>query len=370
MTRGPARFLLLAAGPLALLGLAASASPATAYPAAAAGRAAASRPTALAGFATVGSGSANQNYNSAGSKIAKTKNSTGNFTVTFFKLGGILGGHAEVTSMSNNGTCSVEDWAPLGPDLRVHVLCYDLAGTPADTPFSLMVTQPLKIARGLIAFDSIRNDIKSQTLTGKYQYNSTGRRNSVRHLGTGRYQVTMPGAGKNTGTGTVKVSAFGAGAGDCQLSGWSGVKGSIVSHVDCYSPAGARQNRPFDIEFVRNNNLLGVDTLVAASAFATRPAAELYQPSIQYDSRTHARVSVSALVRGEYVVLFVNSNGRPGNVNGGGGNVQFTPVSGTYVHCAAAEWLDGTTPFTDARCITNKGKPVFTKFDVQWAANR
>jgi hypothetical protein len=180
----------------------------------------------------------------------------------------------------------------------------------------------------------------------------------------------MPGAGKNTGTGTVKVSAFGPGGGDCQLSGWSGVKGSIVSHVDCYSETGTRQNRRFDIEFVRSNNLLGINTLVTASAFGTRPAAELYQPSIQYDSQPHARVSVSTLLPGEYLMLFVGSNGRPGNNNGGGGNVQFTAVSGKYVHCPTGEWLDGTTPFTDTLCTNKNGKPVSAKFDVQWAANR
>jgi len=371
MTRGPARLLLLAAGPLALLGLAAPAT-AAAHHAAAAGRTAAAAratPSALAGF-TAFADSINQNYDSAGGKVSVTKNSTGDYTVTFGKLGGITGGHAEITSINNTDTCTVGSWAPSGPDLKVSVLCYDFAGNPDDGSFSLMVTQPRKTARGLIAFDRVENTTKSQPLTGKYQYNSTGRHNSVKHLSTGRYLVTMPGAGKNTGTGTVKVSAFGSGGGDCQLSGWSGVKGSIVSHVDCYAPSGARQNRKFDIEFVRNNNLLGINTLVTANVFSTKLKAELYQPSIQYDSQPRARVSVSNLFASEYVVLFVNSNGHPGQDNGGGGNVQFTAVSSKYVHCPAGEWQDGNTPFTDTLCLSNDRQPALTKFDVQWAANR
>lgn len=373
MTRGPARLLLLAAGPLALLGLTVPANAAAGHHAAAAGRSAAAVskavPSALAGF-TESNGSSNENYDSAGGHVTFTRNSTGDYTVTFGKLGGITSGHAEITSNNDNDTCTVKSWAPSGTDLNVNVLCYDLGGILDDSNFSLMVTQPRHTARGLIAFDRIQNGAKSQPLTGKYQYNSAGRRNSVRHLSTGRYQVTMPGAGKNTGKGTVKVSAFGAGGGDCQLSGWSGVKGAIVSQVDCYSPSGARQNRKFDIEFVRNNNLLGINSLVTANAFATRPAASLYQPSIQYDSRPHARVSVSTLFTGEYLVLFVGSNGNPGKHNGGGGNVQVSAVSSKYVHCEPGEWQDGTTPFTALLCLDNKGNPAGPKFDVQWAINR
>lgn len=367
MKRGPFRYLLLAAVALGLLTLAvpASAIAGTAGTA----RTAVSTPSALAGF-TAFADSINENYDSAGGKVTVTAGSTGQYTVTFGKLGGITSGHAEITSLSTRDTCAVGGWSPSGADLNVSVLCYDTTGAPASGSFSLLVTQPRHTARGLIAFDRIQNPAKSQTLTGKYQYNSTGRHNSVRHLSTGRYQVTIPGIGKNTGTGTVKVSAFGAGGGACQLSSWSGIKGSVVSHVDCYAADGSRQNRKFDIEYVRNNNLLGINSLVTANAFATKPTGELYQPSIQYDSQPRARVSVAALFPGQYVSLFVGSNGRPGNSNGGGGNVQFTPVSSKYVLCDAGEWLDGTTPYDVPGCVDHNGKFTAIKFDIQWAVNR
>jgi hypothetical protein len=365
MKRGSARTLTFITGPLCALALAVPAGAATARPAAAPHRAAPAAATSLAGYFSSALPDSDTSYDSTGGKVTVTSSSTGVFTVTFAGLGGITGGHVEVTQQGRSDTCSVVGWAPNGGDLEVAINCYDLTGSPGNTAFSLIVTQP-KSPNGILAYDWVQHPKTPGTLTGKYQFNSTGHTNTLKRLGTGRYEVTMHGTGPNTGTGTVKVSAADDMPGDCLLKSWAGVNGNIVSDVDCYDTGNALQDRPFLIDYARDNNLMGRNGLIDANAFATKAGTALYAPHIQYDSTKGARVSSLLLRQGQYVPLFIGSGSRTDPSNGGGGNVQVTAVNSGYVHCFAEDWVQEFSPYADVVCEDNHSHPVNSQYTVQW----
>jgi hypothetical protein len=229
MKRGPARIkvLTLIAGPLCAIALAAPAVAAAGQPAVTAQRAHAagvtpdSKKLALAGyFSDTGEG---RNYDSAGGMVTGKELGTGQSEIIFEGLGGITSGNAQVTVAQADRTCSVASWSSDPPNLDVFVDCYDYAGSPGNSFFSLIVTQPRSAPHGVLDFDRVTHTARSYVLKGKYQYNSSHGKNAVKHLGTGRYLVAMQGP-PPSGTGTVKVSAFGAGPGDCQLARWNGTR--------------------------------------------------------------------------------------------------------------------------------------------------
>jgi hypothetical protein len=303
-------------------------------------------------------------YNSAGGMVTVTPGTTGLYTVVFHQLG-FAGGDVQVSALG--GTCSVDHWTPSGIDLDVFVDCYDAAGALANQSFYLTVTQPNRAPRGVFDYDWNYRPTGHGTLLGVYQYNSSHRHNSVSHLGTGQYLVTMPGprvVGANHGT--VKVSAYGPGGGNCQVAGWRGTRTSQQIQVDCFTAAGARQNREFTVEYVRGNNLLGQNGKIDANAFASGTAA-LYQPAIQFDSQPRARVTVVHLDRGLYEVFFVGSNPTH-HFSGGLGNLQITAAGHNLVECSAGA-VPTHTPFALVGCVNHLGQPVNAAFITQWVVN-
>jgi hypothetical protein len=119
------------------------------------------------------------------------------------------------------------------------------------------VTDPASAPPGTFdyAWDSM--PAGSGTLNNGYEYNSAGMSDTVRHLGTRRYQVTFEGPASSGTHGTVKVSAYGPGAGDCAASGWHGTGAGQVIDVNCYKASGALGNRDFDITYAGRTHLMG-----------------------------------------------------------------------------------------------------------------
>jgi hypothetical protein len=369
---GHGRLLTLAAATLCTLSVAAPAAAAAGHQATAAQRAGAARislgsASALAGYFE-SSGTSSRAYNSTGGTVTAANLTTGEYRVDFAGLSHITGGNAEVTSFSGGATCSVYEWLPNPPYLQVWVTCYTFSGTPVNANFSVIVTQPRTRPHGVLDYDWIQFPARSYTLRGAYQYNSSGGRNTIRHYGAGRYIVTMPGP-PPSGTGTVKVSAYNAAAGDCQLDKWSGTRHGIVIYVDCYAASGARQNRQFTVVYARDNNLMGQNGKTDANALADRSSTAIYQPHVQYDSHRGARVTQALLTPGQYVTFFAGSRGPAGDPNGGGGNVQVTPQGGNYTHCVVENQTQEFTPYAFVECENNSGHPVNSKYTVQWVVS-
>ncbi|HEX9034110.1 MAG TPA: hypothetical protein VF834_19895 [Streptosporangiaceae bacterium] len=309
-------------------------------------------------------------YNSAGGPVTVTENTSGFFQVTF---GGLAFTGGDVQVSANNpigGSCAVQSWGTSGSDLVVNVDCYQLA-VPSDEQFYVLVTKPASPPAGVLDYAWNDRLTSSGTLKNAYSYNSSQKTNSVTHVGTGRYLVTMPGpvvSGANTGT--VKVSAYGAGAGNCQIAGWRTVKTPVAGQqigVDCFGPSGALQNRLFTIEYVRGNNLMGVSGQTDANALANGTAV-LYQPSVQYDSVAGAKVTVIHIDKGYYEVVTAGST-ITGQAGGGNGDPQLTTVGSAYVTCGIYD--AGThQPTFYVNCNNATGHAANTAFTFQWVVIR
>lgn len=328
---------------------------------------------ALAGFAEIGGGTATSTYDSTGQTVGMETELTGQFVAEFGGLASLAGpagtpnGNVQVTPVDSEVTCTITHVFAVISNLSVEVFCFNYNGTPAASAvFTVEVTRPKSVPNGVLDFAWVAKDNSTYALKGSDQYNSSRKTNSVSHLGTGRYLVTMPGP-RSASTGTVKVTPVGTTAGDCDLARWAASRRGQQFSVDCYSAAGTPQNREFSIVYASRNNLMGQNGQNDANAFASRTALS-YQPSPQYDSRRGAAVTVVRLATGFYYVFFSGSPSS-GNKNGGEGDVQLTPVSGSDRHCLVF-WSDQpASPFTQVFCFNNVGAPVNTNFTVQWVAS-
>ena len=83
-------------------------------------------------------------YNSAGGPITITHGAVGVYTVTFSGLGSPRpGGHVQVTAYgATSDTAKVASWSSAGSDFRVNVRCFNHAGSPVDTLYTVLVMWP------------------------------------------------------------------------------------------------------------------------------------------------------------------------------------------------------------------------------------
>ena len=87
---------------------------------------------------------------------------------------------------------------------------------------------------------------------------------------------------------------------------------------------------------------------------------------MQFDSRRHARVTVVHLDRGSYEVIFAGSH-TTGNINGGLGNIQVTPVGAAPRTCAA-DIIPTRVAAVFVTCYSAAGF-ADTAFTIQWVVN-
>jgi hypothetical protein len=290
--------------------------------------------------------------------------STGLYTVDFAHLGSIASSaNFQVTPYDTDDSCAVTGWATDGrTGLQAAVACYgNPGGTLADSEFDLVVTKVTGSPRGTFDYSYVYKDASSGLLTAN-QYNSAHKKNSVRFLGTGRYQVLFPGPATTGTRGVVKVTAYGAEPGDCELNGWKGSpKGELVN-VDCYDDHFHFQNRKFLVTYAATNSLLGINGQVTANAFADSKAA-VYQPPVQFNSVKNARITVVNYGPGAYEVLAAGSSG---NDVKWGGDVQVSAVGNRGRHCYTYGWDQQYTPAIDVECSDRSGHETDTPFTVEW----
>ena len=178
------------------------------------------------------------------------------------------GGNFEVKPVQTAHNCTITTFdTGTGGTAIVYVDCY-LLGSLTDTYFDLTATRAGTIKHGLLDYAWVSSKNKTYKLSGQDLFNSAHKSSTVKHLGTGRYEVTFAGKAKTTNTGTVKVSPYGFGDGNCQAS-WHGGSTATTVHVDCFGYRGHRQNREFLLVYARNHNILGdVQVTTTGSTYA------------------------------------------------------------------------------------------------------
>jgi hypothetical protein len=306
-------------------------------------------------------------YSTSGGTVSVAANtpSTGIYQVSFDGLQSINDtGDVQVSGFDTFDTCPVLGWGAVGSAEVVDVACYEPDGT-LDTGsrlFDVSITNPHSRPTGVFDYSWVYADTHSSNLTGLGQYNSSHKTNRVRHLGKGRYQVTFPGPKSSGVHGTVDVTPFGSGGGNCVLAGWAGSRSGEVVNVDCYSPAGKPSNRKFDVLYASTNNVLGLNRDVDANVlFAGRSG--ITSPTEHYYSTRGAGALADESPTGFYGVALPGSGGEYPYL---GGDPQVNAVSTRDYHCDIETWSQSEIPVVSVECFNSAGHPVSTGYVVQW----
>ncbi len=300
---------------------------------------------------------------SAAGAVTESSSVTGEYFVQFAKMP-TKSTVAQVTSYRTSDFCVIAQWGEsTSGAYGVSVDCYTSAtGTPQNAPFTLVVAHADAVRHGVFDYSFDYQDNKSGPLTLYGQYNSSHKKNSVKLLGTGKYQVTLGGP-KTKGTqGVVKLTGIGATAVNCELQGWTGsAKGELVD-VGCYGAGHVAQDSDFVVTYSTASNLMGISGQVAANALAdgSKP---LYQPTVQYDSIRGARITVVHYSTGLYEVLPVGSSG---DASKWGGDVQVNAVNNVGRNCVVESWGQQLTPSLLIGCYDQAGQLVNSPFAVEW----
>ena len=190
-------------------------------------------------------------FNSSGGVNTVTPGPVGSWAVSLPGLGSAtLAGNVQVTAVdpAKPAKCKLAAWASLPARQVLQVHCFDKLAAPVQTGWTLTYqrgravtgTQPKLFA---YTFDS------KPLVPGPYaplplavNFNSQSGVNTIRTAGLGLRLVLFPRVGVTPNT--VLVTAFGPGAGFCNLltTWFTSPAQVIVRDVACYTPAGARQN--------------------------------------------------------------------------------------------------------------------------------
>jgi hypothetical protein len=305
-------------------------------------------------------------YNESGKSVTLDSLGTGESDIVFAGLGGIAVGNVQVSAQESYGTCEPYDWGPNSSHTEFVVLvdCFE-DGSLANVNFFVTVTQPRSRPGGVYDYVVMNRPTSSGKLTGGAQYNSEGKPNSVKHLGTGRYQVLLGGKRTTGTTGVVKVSPFGTAPAFCNPTGWKGSRTGEVVDVDCYGPSGAAENEIFSLAYATRTNVMGSDKLGTANVYANGSAA-VYQPSDQYVSRRGGRVTVVHTNLGFYEVLVSGLPSPASNL----GDFQFNAVSTRGV-CSVETYFEAQSvkyvTAIEIVCVNTKGTVTNLPFDLEFA---
>jgi hypothetical protein len=324
----------------------------------------AAKATALVGYAGNGFGSYYE-YDSAGGKVFESY-SGGVYEFDFIDLAGIgNAGNVQITTQESTDYCVSEGWVNDGDeDEDVNVSCYTPAGvldTSGTVDFDVTLARQLRKPAGVLDYSLVTTN-DSRNLTGHGNYNSAGKTNRVKHLGTGRYEVFFPGPASRGVTGTVEVTPYRTGGGNCVDAGWTGTAAGQQVDVDCYTASGARQNDGFDVVYADGISILGQKGI--ATAAVEYPGTGWVMPLEEHYFSGRARVAGLEWSPGDYTVDLAATGG---SIASYGGAVQAEAVSSKHDdHCYTGTWEPQSITELEVFCVNTVGNDVAVPFTLQW----
>jgi hypothetical protein len=252
--------------------------------------------------------------------------------------------------------CSVGDRGLDGSDYLVQVTCFDRLGNARDLAFSLDVAAYTTLADDM---GYVIDEQPGQAMsTPAVQYSSAQATNTVKRLGTGRWEVTLPALGGGTARGGVIATDTDAGAASCRVTGWTA---GIVATVACRTAAGALADRPFSLTYLRDRGLKEPGAAIVAYLRSDHPSAASSVPARGFwFSSAGRRPAIARASVGRYVVTL------PGV--GPGGSAQVTAFGAGTRRCGLGAIRHAGTPQRlVVRCWTADGSaPADARFTLSY----
>jgi hypothetical protein len=305
-------------------------------------------------------------FNSTGEGIRISRANTGTYTVHFFGLGAFAGqGTVDVTAEGlQPSQCEVVHWLPdsTGTILLVRVNCFTVSGAKLDTPFMVAYTSGGSTTGTTDFVWADKPAASNYTPSLPFQFNSAGGTNRITRLGTGQYQVKLP--GPVVADGSVKVTAYGNNANSCQVVEWLDSAPGQNVFVDCFTPAGALVNNRFTMTFTASDSFLGDGASHSGYLWGNDPTSATYTPdgAYQFDTAgTSATVTKLPPNPGEWETLY------PNEADGAQGDQQATAYGSTPAHCIVDGPIgNGTSEQGDVFCFDTSGNLLDTLYTTQW----
>lgn len=208
-------------------------------------------------------------YNNSGGVITVTRSAAGDYRVLMPNVfGSRKAGSVKVTAVGATPvSCKAEGWAPTGPGLSAHVLCFTPAGAAADQQFTVAYMDGMNVLgnNGMADGYVLANEPQSAAYTpvSSYQRNTTVNQSgtvTISRSAVGTYDVRLPlqettrsdhGAGWDGGT--VHVTAFGADSARCQVGHWKDSQWQLgpgrTARVYCFNFKGALTDAMFTLQY-------------------------------------------------------------------------------------------------------------------------
>jgi hypothetical protein len=303
---------------------------------------------------------------SSGNNI--TRFDVGFYRADFPKLGSYAGGNVQVTAYGwDNTRCKVAGFGPNGDTMQAYVLCFDPSGNLVDSAFTASFTSNFETASTQLGYLwADQPSATDYTVSGAYQYNSTGNTNSIHRWGVGQYTATLPGLSNNSFGGTAEVTAGGWGSEHCKVSSWGGE----TVNINCYDTYGNLADSVFSVRFGAAEPL---NAPSYAYAWANEPSSALYTPAtyyqrIQLTSSCHSPSGPVTIQRGGVGSYNVNVP----SLNPAGSTVKVTAYGWTSDTCKVNGWwsngVDGTQ--ISVSCFDAQGQPVDSYFVVNYSTDQ
>jgi len=283
-----------------------------------------------------------------------THTATGVYSVNFagnqFVAGNGGDGNIQNTAYGGSEYCKVEEWSSA---YVVTVLCFNTAGVPADSLFTITLLQIAN--KQNIAYAWVDDKTSSTSTPLAAAALNPGGGVTVTHSSPGNYAVTF--AGLNGNGGTVQVTAFGADNVSCNIINWGLDTAYFTANVGCTDPLGVKADSQFDIAVIP----AGVVMAGAAFAYAKEDSTSSYTAEAGFSYAPGYLPTLTHTSQGNFTVTFPGLN--PSSRNGG--NVLATSKSSPG-RCSANSWVSqgSTSIVANVLCFDTSGNPADAEFTI------
>lgn len=292
----------------------------------------------------------------AGTSVAAS--ASGIYTIKFPGLAA-RGGVVHVTAVNGGARwCQAVKWTPSGTDQIVYVRCFQAGGAPAPgTGFTAVFTSssgppgPVKGSYGYVDTEP----------TGHLnsEYNSAGAANGVNPLGTGVWEVKLPGlSAPGPVDGGIQVTATDAKPARCKVIKWASDPGGQYILVACFDATGAPYDTRWSLSYQLFQSLGGAGWPPDNFGYLwNEPPLGPASTNFNSQAGSGANTIVSAGA-GLSLVRFPKIGVTPDTVQvtASGGGSEFCNLLTTWGHAG------GETVVRDVACYTNGGTRLDTGF--------
>ncbi len=276
-----------------------------------------------------------------GGAVRITRTGTGAYQVALGTIVQAAGANIQTTAYGGEANiCNVVNWG----GGAVNVRCFDAAGRPADTRFSLLAVRGEDAAAPKIGY-LWAHDAAGATYTPSQSYMWPTQLNaSIQRAGDGVYLVRAGSVTKSDGIVPL-ITAYGDRPVRCEFGGWR----DDAMVVKCFGPQREAVNNRFSML------LQGAAENQAdvAFAWANHPRVDWSLPALAKQHNSGPVITSKRTAQGVYQVEF------GAIVRQGGGNLQVVSQDANGGFCTAASW---SGDHANVRCFANDGRAMDASF--------